>query len=68
VAALLLVSDSVSKSVMQYEVMDWQRVRMIVANDGPEELFDRICQAEESDPDGRRWPSGKPQDDKRSRT
>jgi len=64
VAALLLVTDGLSKAVTQYELMDWRHVRTVIASDGPEELLDRICRAEESDPDGRRWPRGKQQDDK----
>lgn len=64
VAALLLVTDGVSKAVTQYELMDWQHLRTVVASDGPDELFDRICRAEESDPDGYRWPRSKQQDDK----
>jgi hypothetical protein len=64
VTALLLFTDGVSKAVTQYELMDWQHVRTVVASGGPQALFDQICQAEESDPDGRRWPRGKDQDDK----
>lgn len=64
VAALLLVTDGVSKAVTQYELMDWQHLRTVAASDGPEGLFDLICRAEESDPDGCRWPRGKQQDDK----
>lgn len=64
VAALLVVTDGVSKAITQYQLMDWRHVRTVVANDGPEELFDQICRAEELDPDGRRWPRGKQQDDK----
>lgn len=64
VAALLLVTDGVSKAVSQYKLLDWERLRTVATGDGPEALFDHICRAEEQDPDGRRWPRGKQKDDK----
>lgn len=64
VAALLLVTDGVSKAVTHYGLLSWQDVRVLVAEGGPGALFDLIDQAEESDPTGCRWPRGKQKDDK----
>lgn len=64
VDAVLLASDGIAAAINQYGLFDWDQARDIITRYGPDDLIDRICRAEYTDPAGRRWPRSKPQDDK----
>lgn len=59
----LLASDGVSCGVDDYDLFDWAGVVDLVDAKGPQAVLDAVRAAEESDPDGSRWPRPKPHDD-----
>lgn len=64
VAAVLAMTDGVSEGVEHYRVPpDW-RAALALARLDPARLVDAVHRAEDSDPDGVRWPRGKRHDDK----
>ena len=61
---ILIASDGVTCGIDPYGVFaDWQALHDLAVTDGPETVLDRVRAAEESDPDGTRWPRPKPHDD-----
>lgn len=64
VRAALLASDGVSCGVDDYGLYpNWSAVLEQARRDGARAVLDRVRAAEESDPDGRRWPRPKRHDD-----
>jgi Protein phosphatase 2C len=63
VHAAVLLSDGASRLVDRFKLATWRQLVKLVAIDGPEALIDRVREAEQSDPDGARWPRGKSSDD-----
>lgn len=64
VESALLASDGVSGGVEQYESYpDWPALLNHAHEQGPQAVLDRVRAAEESDPDGSRWPRPKKHDD-----
>jgi len=63
VEAALLASDGVSCGVDDYGLFDWSTARKLAESSGPQAVLDAVRAAEESDPDGRRWPRPKRHDD-----
>ncbi len=63
VSSLLLASDGVSCGVDYYGLFGWDEVRELASSSGPQAVLDAVRVAEESDPDGRRWPRAKRHDD-----
>lgn len=64
VAAVLAVTDGVSRGPDTYGVPDgWLEVYRLAAQD-PAAAIDAVHDAERSDPDGHRWPRSKRHDDK----
>ncbi len=57
-----LLSDGVTRFT-EFGLGTWHDLLAILASDGPAELFARIRHAEDSDPDGQRWPRAKRHDD-----
>ncbi|WP_416382365.1 protein phosphatase 2C domain-containing protein [Nocardia transvalensis] len=62
-AAFAALSDGAARLVDRFQLATWDEVLRILATVGPTELIDRVRAAEHSDPNGRRWPRGKPHDD-----
>lgn len=61
---VLLASDGVACGVDDYEIFpDWSAVFDLVTAQGPDAVLDAVRAAEESDPDGTRWPRPKRHDD-----
>jgi hypothetical protein len=60
---VLLASDGVSCGVDDYGLFDWPAVVDLVRARGPQAVLDAVREAEESDPDGSRWPRPKVHDD-----
>lgn len=61
---VLMASDGVSCGVDTYGVFpDWQALHDLATTEGAEAVLDRVRAAEQSDPDGTRWPRPKPHDD-----
>ncbi|MFI8528361.1 hypothetical protein ACIGB8_28140 [Promicromonospora sukumoe] len=63
VSALLLASDGVDPA-RHPDATTWRGLYDEAAERGPELVLHRIHEAEEADPDGRRWPRSKVHDDK----
>lgn len=64
VRAALLASDGVSCGVEEYGIYpDWSAVLRQATTDGAHTVLDQVRAAENSDPDGRRWPRPKRHDD-----
>ncbi|HWM02147.1 MAG TPA: hypothetical protein VNP92_07385 [Actinophytocola sp.] len=64
VRTVLLASDGVSCGVDDYGLFpDWSAVLTLVGEQGAQAVLDVVRAAEESDPDGARWPRPKPHDD-----
>jgi hypothetical protein len=63
VRQVLLASDGVSCAVDDYHIIDWPGAVELVAAKGAKAMLDLVRAAEESDPDGTRWPRPKPHDD-----
>lgn len=63
--AALVTTDGVSRGVDQYkQPPSWTNGLDIVRRDGPEQLVRTVHHAEETDPQGQRWPRSKRHDDK----
>jgi hypothetical protein len=63
VRAVVLLSDGASRLVDRFGMATWSEALKILDTSGPIELLRRVREAEQSDPDGARWPRGKPYDD-----
>jgi hypothetical protein len=64
VQRVLLASDGVACGVDDYQIFpDWAAVFDLVSARGPDAVLDAVRAAEESDPDGTRWPRPKRHDD-----
>jgi hypothetical protein len=61
--AAVLLSDGTSRLVDRFQLATWSQLVKLVSSDGPAALIDRVREAEQSDPDGQRWPRGKSSDD-----
>ncbi|MGV9395137.1 integrase [Streptomyces sp. NPDC003668] len=62
-ASVTLLSDGATRLVDRFELADWQEALTVLGSSGPDELIRRVRNAEDEDPDGRRWPRGKAYDD-----
>lgn len=61
---VLMATDGVTCGIDPYGVFaDWQDLHDVAVTTGPEAVLDRVREAEQSDPDGARWPRPKPHDD-----
>lgn len=63
VVALTALTDGASRAVDRFDLTDWPGALNIFRTEGPAELIARVRAAENSDPDGARWPRGKDKDD-----
>lgn len=64
VRKVLLASDGVACGVDDYRIFPgWDSVFALAADKGADAVLDAVRAAEESDPDGARWPRPKPHDD-----
>ncbi|MFE0331697.1 integrase [Streptomyces sp. NPDC058960] len=61
--SVTLLSDGATRLVDRFQLADWPGVVSLLDAFGPDELIRRVREAEAGDPDGRRWPRGKAQDD-----
>lgn len=61
--AVGLVSDGVGRLADRYRVATWPQIAATLAGHGPGELIRQLRAAEDSDPEGVRWPRGKLRDD-----
>ncbi|WP_314218861.1 MULTISPECIES: protein phosphatase 2C domain-containing protein [Streptomyces] len=62
-ASVTLLSDGATRLVDSFALSTWEGTLRVLDSSGPAELLRRVRSAEASDPDGRRWPRGKAQDD-----
>jgi hypothetical protein len=63
VSRALVATDGAARLVDVFNLADWRTVLDLVAAAGPAELVGRVRTAEDSDPDGVRWPRTKRHDD-----
>ncbi|MER7330470.1 MULTISPECIES: protein phosphatase 2C domain-containing protein [unclassified Micromonospora] len=63
VTAAALLSDGASRLTDRFGLTDWTGLLAILHDYGPAELIRRVRDAEDSDPQGDRWPRGKTHDD-----
>ncbi|MFS8204320.1 protein phosphatase 2C domain-containing protein (plasmid) [Streptomyces sp. CWNU-52B] len=61
--SVTLLSDGATRLVDRFELADWQETVTVLNHSGPDELIRRVREAEDGDPDGKRWPRGKAHDD-----
>jgi hypothetical protein len=60
---IALLSDGATRITDRYAVLPWAATIGILRDAGPAELIRQVRAAEDSDPDGARWPRGKARDD-----
>jgi Protein phosphatase 2C len=58
-----VLSDGASRLVDRFGLATWEDALKTLDTLGPRELLRQVREAEESDPDGTRWPRGKAHDD-----
>lgn len=63
VRTLAVLSDGGSRLVDRFELTDWPGAFTLLNEAGPAGLIAQVRAAENSDPDGARWPRGKSKDD-----
>lgn len=61
--SVAVLSDGASRLADRFGVLSWTELVKVLDESGPAELIARTREAENSDPDGRRWPRGKSHDD-----
>jgi len=63
VAALALLSDGASRLADRFGLATWRATLDTLADEGPAALIHQVRTAEDSDPEGQRWPRAKNHDD-----
>lgn len=63
VSAVALLSDGASRLTDRFRIASWPELMSVLSTDGPNGLLRAVRTAEESDPQGHRWPRGKTYDD-----
>ncbi|WP_207782428.1 hypothetical protein [Phytoactinopolyspora limicola] len=63
VRAAALLSDGASRLADRFGLLTWRQLLDVLDNDGPAALIQSTRAAEDSDPNGHRWPRGKSHDD-----
>ena len=58
-----VLSDGATRLVDRFSLLDWPTFLSILAEQGPGAIIGQVRAAEDSDPDGQRWPRGKRHDD-----
>jgi hypothetical protein len=58
-----VLSDGATRLVDRFGLLDWPTFLDVLAEQGPDAIIQQVRAAEDSDPDGRRWPRGKRHDD-----
>jgi hypothetical protein len=58
-----LLSDGATRITDLYRVLTWPAAIDVIRDHGPAALISQVRAAEDADPDGQRWPRGKPRDD-----
>ncbi|MGY4744481.1 protein phosphatase 2C domain-containing protein [Streptomyces sp. ATMOS53] len=61
--SVTLLSDGATRLVDRFALATWQETVTLLSSSGPHELIRQVREAEADDPEGRRWPRGKAQDD-----
>ncbi|NBM16726.1 protein phosphatase 2C domain-containing protein [Streptomyces sp. GC420] len=62
-ASVSLLSDGATRLVDRFALASWAEVVALLDSADPDELIRQVREAEAADPEGRRWPRGKAQDD-----
>jgi hypothetical protein len=60
---IALLSDGAARITEVYHLIGWADLVTVLRNEGPAGLLRRVRAAEDSDPDGARWPRPKKRDD-----
>jgi hypothetical protein len=64
IEAVLAMSDGAAAAVLEYGLSDWTQTVALACSKGPAAVIAGVHAAEETDPEGRRWPRTKRHDDK----
>jgi hypothetical protein len=54
-----VLSDGAIRLVDRFGLLDWSSFLAVLAEQGPDAIIAQVRAAEQSDPDGQRWPRGK---------
>jgi hypothetical protein len=60
---IALLSDGATRITDRYDLLSWPAMLAVIRDDGPAHLIGQVRDAEDSDPDGTRWPRSKVRDD-----
>ncbi len=60
---IALLSDGATRITDRYGLLSWPAALSVIREHGPDELIQQVRAAEDSDPDGIRWPRMKASDD-----
>jgi hypothetical protein len=60
---IALLSDGAARITEVYHLSSWPELVTVLRDEGPASLIGQVRAAEESDPDGARWPRSKARDD-----
>ncbi len=60
---IALLSDGATRITEVYRLISWPDLVAVIRDEGPAGLIRRVRAAEDSDPDGARWPRFKARDD-----
>jgi hypothetical protein len=58
-----VLSDGATRLVDRFGLLDWPSYLDVLAEQGPDAIIAQVREAEDSDPEGQRWPRGKRHDD-----
>jgi hypothetical protein len=58
-----IFSDGAARPIERFHLMDWPSALDLISRDGPAAIIRAVREAEDSDPQGVRWPRGKARDD-----
>ena len=58
-----VLSDGATRLVDRFGLLDWPGFLDVLAEQGPDAIISQVRAAEDSDPNGQRWPRGKRHDD-----
>jgi hypothetical protein len=60
---IALLSDGAARITEVYHLISWPALVTVIRDEGPAGLIRQVRAAEDSDPDGTRWPRSKARDD-----
>src|SRR5262249_59284150 len=62
-SGVALLSDGATRLADRFDLATWDQLAAVLADEGPAGLIRQVRAAEDTDPEGQRWPRGKIHDD-----